>query len=144
MIRPENVPVAVDIIVFNRRGDQILLVERKNPPYGWALPGGFLEQGEGLADAAVRELREETGLEVDVGQQFYAYSHPDRDPRGPVVSVVYVATALAGAQPKAGDDARTAMWVDVTALPPMAFDHELIVEDYLAWQFSGTRPPAYR
>lgn len=143
MFRPENVPVAVDVLVFNE-DDKILLIERKNEPHGWALPGGFLERGESLADAALRELREETGIDADLGQQFFAYSHPDRDPRGPVVSVVFIAWAVRGSEPKGGDDAKKAAWCSLDALPPLAFDHEIIISDYMSWRFDGCRPPADR
>lgn len=147
--RPENVPVAVDLIIRGP-GSKIVMIERHNEPHGFALPGGFMEQGESLVDAAVREAKEETGLDVHVNDQFWAYSKPGRDPRGSVVSVVFLAFAIG--EPKAGDDAKTAKWFKLGELPPrdqIVFDHAQIVFDYVRWiqnrdEFAGRRPSAYR
>ncbi len=123
----------VDIIIEvpagrGRRG--IVLVERKNPPPGWALPGGFVDYGETLEAAAVREAREETSLEVELLGQFGAYSDPDRDPRLHTISTVFVARA--SGTPRGGDDARSAVVVDPRDRSlPLAFDHRRIVDDYL-------------
>lgn len=109
----------------------IVLVRRKNPPEGWALPGGFIDAGESAEEAAVREAAEETGLAVRLKELLGVYSEPGRDPRGPSLSVVY--TAEAEGEPVAGDDAALAAIFDPRALPhPMAFDHAEVVSDYLA------------
>ena len=144
MICDNNVPVTVDVIVeLNSR--QIVLIERLNYPFGKALPGGFVEAGESLAEAAVREAKEETGLDVHLDEQFFAYSRPGRDPRGAVVSVVFIATAMG--TPVAADDAKEAHVVSVDELPPnedMAFDHGDILNDYVLYRKRGARPgPRY-
>ena len=119
----------VDIII--QRSGEILLIERRNPPYGWALPGGFVDYGESLEDAAVREAREETGLEISGLQQFRAYSDPGRDPRQHNISIVF--TADAAGCPAAGDDAKNVRFFRIDRLPaPLCFDHAQIIEDYLA------------
>lgn len=128
---PPNTPlVTVDIIIQTAGG--IVLVERRNPPPGWALPGGFVDAGESLETAARREALEETGLVVELVRQFHAYSDPDRDIRGHTVSVVFI--AIATGTPKGGDDARTASIFALNALPtPLAFDHGQIIADYAAF-----------
>ncbi len=136
MIRPENVPVTVDVII--EIDNKIVLIERKNYPAGYALPGGFVEAGESLAQAAVREAKEETGLDVKLIEQFFAYSKPGRDPRGPVVSVVFIGQAKG--VPVGADDAKRAILVNPSDLPNMAFDHADIVEDYLEYVKYYTRP----
>lgn len=149
MIRETNVPVAVDVIVRRPGTNEFLLVRRRNPPEGWALPGGFLEAGESLAEAAVRETKEETGLDVELTQQFFAYSRPGRDPRGPVVSVVFVAAAIEDEEPKGADDAAEARFFRLSEFegasgPRLAFDHRQILEDFFNWTFYGQRPAAGR
>jgi len=117
----------VDIII--RQDDQIVLIERRNPPLGWALPGGFVDYGESLEAAAVREAREETGLELEGLQQFGAYSDPERDPRQHNISVVFTATGSGTL--KAGDDAAGAALFPLDDLPaPLCFDHDRILADY--------------
>lgn len=117
----------VDIII--RENDQVVLVERRNEPLGWALPGGFVDYGESLETAAAREAREETGLELAELRQFHAYSDPARDPRQHNISVVFTAQALGRLH--AGDDAKTACWFPLGALPsPLCFDHAQILADY--------------
>ena len=117
----------VDIII--QRQNNIVLIERKNPPYGWALPGGFVDYGESLEQAATREAKEETGLELSDLHQFHAYSDPDRDPRHHTISVVFSATGIGVLC--AGDDALNARWFSLEALPsPLCFDHEKILNDY--------------
>ncbi|MEJ2698189.1 MAG: NUDIX hydrolase [Desulfuromonadales bacterium] len=117
----------VDIII--RQGENIVLVKRKNPPLGWALPGGFVDYGESLETAAVREAKEETGLEVTDLRQFRAYSEPDRDPRQHNISMVF--TAVGHGAIKGGDDASEAVFFPLDRLPdPLCFDHGKILEDY--------------
>ena len=124
----------VDIII--RTGVKIVLVKRRNPPYGWALPGGFVDYGESFEDAAVREAKEETGIDVALVALLGVYSAPDRDPRQHTVSAVYVADNISGAEPLAGDDAAEAMLVDPNLFEgSLAFDHRKIVEDYLKSRF---------
>lgn len=117
----------VDIII--RKENSILLIERRNEPHGWALPGGFVDYGESLEQAALREAREETGLELSDLKQFAAYSDPSRDPRQHNISLVFTATTEGC--PLAGDDASKAQWYPLNALPsPLCFDHERILDDY--------------
>jgi len=119
----------VDIII--QIGGDIVLIERRNPPHGWALPGGFVDYGESLEDAALREALEETGLKISNLQQFRAYSEPDRDPRQHNISMVFSAEATGC--PIAGDDATSVRIFPVDALPaPLCFDHAQIISDYLA------------
>ena len=107
----------------------IVLIKRKNPPYGWAIPGGFVDYGETLEAAAVREALEETGLAVTLVRQFHTYSDPARDPRKHTITTVYIARARG--KPVGADDAAEARIVPVDALPePMAFDHGDILRDY--------------
>jgi 8-oxo-dGTP diphosphatase len=111
-------------------GRGIVLIERKNPPYGWALPGGFVDYGESLEAAAHREALEETGLELEGMEQFRAYSDPGRDPRQHTVSVVF--TALGKGDPLAADDAKHLEVFPQDRLPDtLAFDHAQILSDYL-------------
>src|ERR1700761_6089257 len=131
---PKTPLLTVDIIIEVAGG--IVLIERKNPPPGWALPGGFVDPGESLAAAAVREAREETSLEVTLDQQFFAYSDPKRDPRGPTVSVVFLGHA--SGTPRAADDAKDVRVYALDALPPLAFDHGQILDDYRRYQKSKT------
>lgn len=126
---------AVDIII-ELEGRGIVLIERKNPPYGWAIPGGFVDAGETLEEAAVREAVEETSLKVRLKCQLHAYSDPGRDPRHHTISVVFVATAQG--EPEAGDDAGNAAIFTEENLPEnIAFDHALILRDYFRWKSDG-------
>ncbi len=119
----------VDVIIRMEDGG-IVLIERKNPPLGWALPGGFVDYGESLESAAVREACEETSLHVNLRRQLGAYSDPGRDPRGHTVSVVFIADG-AGV-PRAADDAAAVKVFHPDALPEgLAFDHGKILKDYL-------------
>jgi 8-oxo-dGTP diphosphatase len=131
-MHPTDLPrLTVDIII-QMQGDarQIVLVKRKNPPAGWALPGGFVDYGETVEAAAVREALEETSLKVKLARQFHVYSDPRRDPRGHTVSIVFIATSEG--DPVGGDDADEARVFDVNALPTeIAFDHRQIIQDYL-------------
>ena len=123
----------VDIII--RIAGKIVLVERRNPPHGWALPGGFVDYGESLEQAAAREALEETGLVIKNLRQFRAYSAPDRDPRFHSVSMVFIADAEG--DPQGGDDALKARVFSPGTLPaPLCFDHAEILADYLASPFA--------
>ncbi|MBU0482049.1 MAG: NUDIX hydrolase [Proteobacteria bacterium] len=116
----------VDVIIEN--GSGIVLVKRKNPPYGWALPGGFVDYGESLEKAAVREAFEETGLSVELVCQLHTYSNPDRDPRRHTITTVFLARAAGN--PVAGDDAAEAVVYPLEKLPELVFDHKEIIHDY--------------
>ena len=122
--------LTVDMIIqMNHSPDHVLLVKRKYPPTGWAIPGGFVDYGETVEEAAVREALEETSLRIRLVRQFHVYSDPKRDPRGHTVSVVFIASA--SGNPVANDDATEARVFTRNALPsPMAFDHLQILSDY--------------
>lgn len=118
----------VDIII--EVNTEIVLIKRKNPPYGWALPGGFVDYGESYETAAAREAEEETGLVVKNLQQFRTYSDPNRDPRQHTASTIFIAQA--DQIPTAGDDAAEAKLFTETTLPDLVFDHGKILSDYFA------------
>ncbi len=122
----------VDIIIeiIRRNGQEgIILIKRKNPPHGWALPGGFVDRGESLEEAAVREAKEETSLDIKLKNQFHTYSDPKRDPRKHTISTVYVATAQG--RPRAQDDAQDIrIFTEEEINFPLAFDHKKILADY--------------
>jgi 8-oxo-dGTP diphosphatase len=127
----------VDIII--ELNDRIVLIERLNEPYGWALPGGFVDYGETVETAAIREAAEETCLNVRLLEQFYMYSDPARDARLHTISVVFIAEA--SGTPKAADDAKAVGLFDLSALPtPLCFDHRQILEDYHHYRLTGQRP----
>ena len=118
----------VDIIIAVDTGG-IVLIKRKNPPAGWALPGGFVDYGESLEDAAIREAREETSLRVTLKGQFHTYSRPGRDPRHHSISTVFIAEAQG--LPSGMDDAAEARIFTEDSLPAaLAFDHKEILDDY--------------
>ena len=122
--------LTVDVIIEVGERRDIVFIRRKNPPWGWALPGGFVDIGETVEAAARREALEETSLEVDLTRQFHVYSDPRRDPRGPTVSVVFIGRAEGVL--RAADDAAEAKAFPRDALPEsLAFDHSEIVNDYL-------------
>ncbi len=126
--------LTVDTVVLTREATpSILLIQRANPPFagGWALPGGFVDEGETVASAAPRELEEETGLRVGPLKMLGVYDTPGRDPRGWTVSVVYLARIPARVEVNGGDDASDACWFAVDELPELAFDHAVIVADAL-------------
>jgi ADP-ribose pyrophosphatase YjhB (NUDIX family) len=121
-----------DLIIEYNRG--IVLIKRKNPPEGWALPGGFVEYGESLEAAAVREAKEETGLEVELLRQFHTYSDPKRDPRHHTITTVFIAKAKGKAI--AGDDAKEIGVFTKDILPDqLAFDHRDIINDYFSGRY---------
>ncbi len=125
-----NPLLTVDIIIEMPNNAGIVLIERKNPPYGWALPGGFVDYGESVETAARREAHEETGLELTGLRQFRAYSDPDRDPRHHTVTVVFIAQGKG--RPQAADDAKNLGVYPADCLPtPLVFDHARILTDYL-------------
>jgi ADP-ribose pyrophosphatase YjhB (NUDIX family) len=133
-----NPLLTVDIII-ELPNSNIVLIERKNPPHGWALPGGFVDYGETIESAAVREAQEETSLEVTLNEQFYTYSDPRRDPRHHTVSTVFIATAEG--TPRGADDAKVARGFHESSLPaPLVFDHARIVDDYFTYKKTGRRP----
>jgi 8-oxo-dGTP diphosphatase len=132
----------VDVIIELGPGPErpIVLIQRKNEPRGWALPGGFVDYGESLERAAMREAAEETGLAVELIALLGVYSRPERDPRQHNLSAAFVARAQG--QPQAGSDAGGAGLFDPDNLPgPLCFDHDLILEHYRAWR-AGRRPAA--
>jgi ADP-ribose pyrophosphatase YjhB (NUDIX family) len=123
---------AVDVII--RYMDGVLLIKRKNPPFGWALPGGFVDCGESLEEAAVREVREETGLAVTLLRQFHTYSDPSRDPRQHTISTVFCAEGSGRAE--AADDAAGLGVFREGDLPDtIAFDHRQILNDYFLGRY---------
>jgi 8-oxo-dGTP diphosphatase len=136
--------LAADVIIelVGRPGRPIVLIERRNPPPGWAIPGGFVDVGESIEQAAVREAREETALEVTLTALLGVYSDPKRDARGHTASAVYVAVALG--TPHAQDDAAAVGVFSPERLPAnLAFDHQRILADYLAYRQTG-KPPLPR
>lgn len=140
---PPKTPLAtVDIVIEIDGG--VVLVRRRNPPAGWALPGGFIDPGESAAQAACREAKEETGLDVDLVELLGVYSDPRRDPRGLfTISAVFIARAVG--RPVAGDDAAEARVFAMDALPPdIAFDHPTIISDYGRLRAGLGRPPLNR
>lgn len=141
MPRPETPPIAADAII--EVGDRIVLIERRNFPPGWAIPGGFVDAGETVEQAAVREALEETSLEVELRALLGVYSRPDRDPRGQTVSVVYIGRGRG--TPRARDDAKEIGLFAPGAPPqPLAFDHALILDDYLRFIRTGEYPTPWR
>jgi ADP-ribose pyrophosphatase YjhB (NUDIX family) len=122
-------PIPTVDIIIEMESKGIVLIKRKNPPYGWAIPGGFVDYGESLEKAAIREAKEETNLRVEVIKQFHTYSDPKRDPRHHSISTVYIAKAKG--IPKAKDDALEIGIFNESNLPDeMAFDHRSILNDY--------------
>jgi len=125
----QNIKICVDAIIDAGAG-MIVLIERKNDPEGWALPGGFVDTGESLEEAVIREIKEETNLDVELIRQFHSYSSPSRDARGHTVSTVFLARTHSKAA-KAGDDAKNIGLYHQMNLPEkIAFDHREILEDY--------------
>jgi ADP-ribose pyrophosphatase YjhB (NUDIX family) len=136
-MRYQNPVPTVDVIIETEGG--IVLIRRKNPPPGWAIPGGFVDVGENVRDAAVREALEETGLRVTLTTLLGVYSDPDRDPRQHTISTVFVGTAAG--DPRGMDDAAEAgLFTEETLPSPIAFDHARILEDYFRFRKTGERP----
>ena len=126
-----NPAPTVDVVIHDRELG-VVLIERANIPYGFALPGGFVEVGERVEDAAVREMREETGLDVELTGLLGVYSRPDRDPRGHTISTVFTGRAKDPVVLLAGDDARRADFYPLNALPGgIVFDHAEILHDFM-------------
>lgn len=125
--------VTVDIAVFRPAQDEfeILLIQRSHPPFEgqWALPGGFIDMDETLQASALRELEEETGIQKIELTQFRTYGDPGRDPRCRTITIVYYGFVPENTATRAGDDARNASWFRLSHLPPLAFDHEIIIND---------------
>jgi ADP-ribose pyrophosphatase YjhB (NUDIX family) len=129
--RERRAPLPTVDVIIELQGKGVVLIKRKNPPLGWALPGGFVDYGETLEQAAVREALEETSLQVELTRQFHAYSDPQRDPRGHTITVVF--TAKASGEPRAADDAQEIGVFQADVLPsPLAFDHRQILRDYFS------------
>lgn len=138
---PRNPAPTVDIIIelADRPHRPIVLIERKNPPEGWALPGGFVDYGESVETAARREAQEEVSLEVELIEQFHVYSAPDRDPRKHTLSIVFIATAKG--EPQAADDAKELGVFHSWEIPTnLCFDHDKILHDYWRYRDYNVRP----
>jgi ADP-ribose pyrophosphatase YjhB (NUDIX family) len=126
----------VDVVIEVDGG--IVLIERRNPPFGWALPGGFVDYGESIEACAVREAREETNLTVQLTDLLYVYSQPDRDPRHHSITTVFIGTAQG--RPVAADDAKSAGVFNSRHLPePLVFDHAAILADYFNYRDGSRR-----
>lgn len=142
MTEYKNPKPTVDILIELGDG-KLVFVERKNPPHGLALPGGYVDEGEWIADAALREAKEETGLDVELVELFHVYSDPARDPRSHTVSTVFIARGHG--EPVGGDDAARCITCTPEHLPaPLVFDHGRMVADYVAYKRTGQRPPPRR
>jgi 8-oxo-dGTP diphosphatase len=126
--------VTVDVILLSEESHgSILLIQRKNDPFKekWALPGGFVEMDEDLEDAAIRELLEETSINLSSLKQFKTYGSQNRDPRGRTISVIYYQILENKIDATAGDDAGAAEWYAISELPGLAFDHKTIINDFM-------------
>ncbi|HEY9864115.1 MAG TPA: NUDIX hydrolase [Candidatus Obscuribacterales bacterium] len=137
-----NPAPTIDIIIelSDRPARPIVLIERKNPPFGWAIPGGFVDYGESVETAAIREAKEETGLDIELIEQFHVYSDPSRDPRQHTLSVVFLATAIG--EPQAADDAKHLELFEPWRIPQnLCFDHDRILKDYWRYRHYKIRPP---
>lgn len=140
--KPVTPLLAADCIIelTDKPGHPIILIERKNPPYGWAIPGGFVDVGERLEMAAIREAREEVCLEVELTALLGMYSDPKRDDRGHTVTAVYVAKSRG--EPVAADDAKNLGIFELENLPQkLAFDHSQVLEDYMNYRKNGVVCP---
>jgi ADP-ribose pyrophosphatase YjhB (NUDIX family) len=132
MERRRNPYPTVDIIIEIDAG--VVLIQRRNPPHGWAIPGGFVDWGESLEEAAAREAKEETSLNIELVRQFHTYSDPKRDPRYHTITTVYIARAQG--TPHAADDAQFIGVFTESSLPsPLVFDHANILLDYFSKRY---------
>ena len=138
MATPRNPAPTVDTIIELASGG-IVLIRRKNPPPGWALPGGFIDYGESAEHAAVREALEETSLQVQLIELLHVYSDPNRDPRQHTIATVFIARA-SGVPQGADDAAEAAVFYEHTIPTPLAFDHAKILSDYFVYKRTGQRP----
>ena len=142
MTKPVTPLLAADALIelIDVAGRPIVLIERKNPPYGWAIPGGFVDIGETVETTAVREALEEVSLEVTLRSLLGIYSGPQRDPRGHTVTAIYIAEARG--KPVAADDAKNVGIFTLDQLPaPLAFDHAMVLQDYRRYRESGEVAP---
>jgi 8-oxo-dGTP diphosphatase len=139
MAEHKNPLPTTDAIIAGDDG-RVVLILRKNEPHGWALPGGFVDAGEELGKACMREAKEETGLDVELVEQLFTYSDPKRDPRKHTISTVY-ACKVRGGRLEAADDARDAKWFAEADIPwgELCFDHGDILRDYFRWRKTGQR-----
>jgi 8-oxo-dGTP diphosphatase len=130
-MRTSNIFVTVDAVVFRKQNNasEILLIKRKNEPFRdtWALPGGFVDEGEDLEDAAIRELEEETSVKINRAEQLKAFGKPGRDPRHHTVSIAFLAFVPENTTAVAADDAKEIGWFTIDDLPALAFDHAEII-----------------
>ena len=136
-----NPAPTVDIIIelIDRPHRPIILIERHNEPFGWAIPGGFIDYGEPVEVAARREAEEEIGLQIELIEQFLVYSAPSRDPRQHTISLVFL--AIATGEPVAGDDAKAVGIFEPWCVPSnLCFDHDRILRDYWRYRNDGIRP----
>ncbi|MGR8979410.1 MAG: NUDIX domain-containing protein [Gammaproteobacteria bacterium] len=142
MTKPVTPLLAADIIIqlIDLPERPFILIERAYPPYGWAIPGGFVDVGETVEKAAIREAKEEVSLDVKLIKMLGLYSNPERDPRNHTVTAVYIAEAEG--MPEAADDARFCGLFTLDKLPPvLAFDHALVLEDYRHYLNTGQTAP---
>ena len=141
MTNYRNPVPTVDIIIelIDRPHRPIILIERKHPPKGWAIPGGFVDYGESVETAALREAKEELSLDVELIEQFHVYSDPQRDQRRHTMSIVFL--AIAKGEPQAADDAKNLAILNMWEIPEnLCFDHEQIIRDYWRYRHYGIRP----
>lgn len=142
MTKPVTPLIAADILIelVDRPERPFVLIERANPPYGWAVPGGFVDVGESIEQAAIREAREEICLDVTLKNLLGIYSNPARDPRGHTITAVYIAEAHG--MPVADDDAKNCDLFTFETLPKLlAFDHAQVIADYRHFRETGRVTP---